>query len=153
MYLTVGVDRMADRTMTEERTGSLKQMADLFLLFNHLLTDSQADQARQELGVENIIVPPKEVSHCWANIPPEPESIRRILEPVLRWIDAQVTVADFLLVQGDFGACHLILDHISGSGITPVYATTRRQAVEQRIDDNTVRLTHTFRHVRFRIYE
>jgi hypothetical protein len=127
-------------------------MPDLFLLFNHLLTDTQADQAREELGVRNIVVPPEEISLLWSNVPPEPDSIRNYLEPVFSWISAAVSPGDFLLVQGDFGACHLVLEHLSGSRITPVYATTRRQAVEQRMDDNTVRLTHTFRHVRFRIY-
>jgi hypothetical protein len=127
-------------------------MPDLFLLFNHLLTDSQADQARQELGVENITVPPDDISSCWANIPPEPASIRNVLEPVFSWIDTNISAGDYLLVQGDFGACYLVLEHISNCEIVPVYATTRREAVEQRMDDNTVRLTHTFRHVRFRIY-
>ena len=127
-------------------------MPDLFLLFNHLLTDVQADQARQELGVENIVVPPDEVSLCWADIPPEPESIRDVLEPVFSWIDGNLTAGDFLLVQGDFGACHLVLKHISDTDIMPVYATTRRQAVEKRIDDDTVQLTHKFSHVRYRTY-
>jgi hypothetical protein len=127
-------------------------MADLYLLFNHLLTDNQAEQARLELGVQTIHEPPAEVSRCWANIPPEPATIRDILETVFAWIDRSVSAGDFLLVQGDFGACYLVLEHIRSTGIIPVYATTRRQAVEQRLDDNSVQLSHTFRHVRFRIY-
>ncbi|MEA2113990.1 MAG: CRISPR-associated protein Csx20 [Thermodesulfobacteriota bacterium] len=128
-------------------------MPDLFLLFNHLLTDSQADQARQELGVQDIVVPPEEVSRCWVDIPPEPISIRDVLNPVFSWIDREIPAGSFLLVQGDFGACYLVLEHVAGREITPVYATTRRQAVEQRVGNDTVRLTHTFRHVRFRQYE
>jgi hypothetical protein len=127
-------------------------MPDLFLLFNHLLTDVQADQARQELGVQDIIIPPEEVSFCWANIPPEPDSIQDFLDPVFSWIDTAVSAGDYLLVQGDFGACHLVLMHISNSEIIPVYATTRRMATENHLDDNSVQLTHTFRHVRFRKY-
>jgi hypothetical protein len=127
-------------------------MADLYLLFNHLLTDSQADQACRELGVRNIHVPPESITRLWADVPPEPESIGEVLHPVFQWIDQTVSENDFLLVQGDFGACWLVLEHIRDSGIIPVYATTSRQAVEQRLDDNTVRLTHTFSHVRFRQY-
>lgn len=127
-------------------------MADLFLLFNHLLTDGQSGQARQELGVDKIIDPPPDISRLWADIPPEPESIGDILEPVFPWIDNHISEGDFLLVQGDFGACYLILQYISSSGIIPVYSTTMRQASENRLDDNTVHLTHTFHHVRFRRY-
>ena len=127
-------------------------MADLYLLFNHRMTDSQAEQARQELGVRNIHVPPTGISRLWSDIPPEPENLREILVPVFSWIDTTLRPGDFLLVQGDFGACHLVLEHVTGSGIIPVYSTTRREAQEQHLGDGTVHLLHTFRHVRFRIY-
>ncbi len=127
-------------------------MADLFLLFNHRLTETQARQAERELGVQHITHPPERISRLWSNVPPEPETIRGYLQPVFDWIDTTVGAGDFLLIQGDFGACHLVLAHISGSGIIPVYATTERRAIERRLADDTVQLTHTFRHVRFRIY-
>ncbi|WP_456386753.1 CRISPR-associated protein Csx20 [Desulfolithobacter sp.] len=127
-------------------------MQDLYLLFNHRLTSHQAEQAKQELGVDNIIEPPDNITRLWANIPPEPESIRPVLEPVFTWIDNEIRAGSFLLVQGDFGACFLVINHAAAKGITPVYSTTRREAAEQHTDDKTVRLAHTFRHVRFRIY-
>jgi hypothetical protein len=127
-------------------------MPDLFLLFNHLLTDAQADQAGRELGVHNIIVPPEDISRRWTAIPPEPESIRNILKPVFSWIDSSMSTGDYLLVQGDFGACYLVLEHIRTTGIIPVYATTRRRATETRLNESTVQLSHTFSHVRFRKY-
>lgn len=127
-------------------------MADLFLLFNHLLSEKQASLARQELRVGKIIDPPADISRHWANVPPEQESIRYFLEPVFSWIDNNVSAGDFLLVQGDFGACYLVLEHISNTEIIPVYSTTTRQAVEKKLDDNTVQLSHIFSHVRFRKY-
>ncbi len=127
-------------------------MPDLFLLFNHKLTAAQADDARQELGVAGIVSPPDDVRRCWAAIPPEPEAIAPLLAPVFSWIDMAVPAGSFLLVQGDFGACFLVVLHAAGRGITPVYSTTRREAAEQQVDDSTVHITHTFRHVRFRIY-
>ncbi len=127
-------------------------MPDLFLLFNHRLTDAQAEDARQQLGVDRIITPPAQVSRRWSEIPPGAESLREPLAPVFAWIDESVPHGSYLLVQGDFGACFLVVLHAAARGITPVYSTTRREAVEQRDDDSTVRLTHTFRHVRYRIY-
>ncbi len=127
-------------------------MPDLFLLFNHTLTDMQQQLARSELGVNRIVTPPADISHLWAGIPPQPDAIRDILQPIFSWIDQQASTGDFLLVQGDFGACWLVLEHIQSTGILPVYATTDRKAVERKIDNNTVQLTHTFSHVRFRQY-
>ncbi len=127
-------------------------MADLFLLFNHSLTNIQAEQAKQELGVRKIHKPPPDISQLWANIPPDPESINDFLAPVFAWIDDKMAAGDFILVQGDFGACYLTIRHVSGSGVIPVYSTTERRAKEKQLDDGSVQLTHTFQHVRFRKY-
>ncbi len=127
-------------------------MADLFLLFNHSLTDRQAAQARQELGVAEIHEPPLDISRLWANIPSEPESISDFLAPVYVWIDNNTTAGDFILIQGDFGACYLVVQYVNGRGVTPVYSTTERRAVEKQLHDGRVQLTHTFQYVRFRKY-
>ncbi len=127
-------------------------MADLYLLFNHNLTREQQQGARRELNVENIISPPAHVKRIWGAIPPEKESIRPALTPVFAWIDHELSPGDFLLIQGDFGACWLVAKHAAQAGIIPLYATTRREAEERHATDNGVKITHTFRHVRFRQY-
>ncbi len=127
-------------------------MADLLLLFNHTITPVQEEQARLELGVELIVTPPAEISSIWAAIPPEAEGIRATLAPVMSWLDDQAVPGDFILVQGDFGACFLLADHALNRGYIPIYSTTERRAVEEHLDDGGVRLTHTFRHVRYRRY-
>jgi hypothetical protein len=127
-------------------------MTDLFLLFNHSLSAQQAEQAQQELGVTAIHEPPPEVSRLWANIPPEPASIREQLEPVCIWLADHVAAGDYVLVQGDFGACYLMVQYVAGLGAVPVYATTIRQAEEEHLADGSVRLTHRFRHVRYRTF-
>ncbi len=127
-------------------------MADMFLLFNHTLTPVQEEQARRELGVRQIIEPPGDLRRIWAAVPPREEAIRPHLLPVITWLDAQAVAGDFVLIQGDFGACFLLADHALNQGYIPVYSTTERRAVEEQLADGGIRLTHTFRHVRFRIY-
>jgi len=127
-------------------------MPDLHLLFNHILTDTQHRAARRELGVGRIIPPPEDVRGLWRAIPPEPDSIRSFLTPIFTWIDTTIQPRDFLLVQGDVGACWLVVDHVQGKDIIPVYATTTREAKEERLGKEKIRLTHTFAHVRFRRY-
>ena len=127
-------------------------MADLFLLFNHSLTATQAEHAIQEPGVHKIHEPPSNISRLWANIPPEPASINDFLTPVYKWIDSNMAEGNFILVQGDFGACYLVVQYARAHGVIPVYSTTERQAVEKLLDNGSVQLTHTFQHVRFRQY-
>ena len=52
----------------------------------------------------------------------------------------------------DFGATFLVAQKALALGLTPLYSTIRREAVEQVCGDK-VQLTHQFRHVRFRHYE
>lgn len=127
-------------------------MPDLFLLFNHTITPAQKNQARQKLAVTNIVVPPAEISELWGALPAADKALLPCLQPVIAWLDQHAVKGDYVLIQGDFGACYLLVRHALEKGYIPVYATTERQAVEKGLEDGGVELTHTFRHVCFRRY-
>ena len=59
---------------------------------------------------------------------------------------------DYVLVQGDFGACCLMVDYARRLGLLPIYSTTRREVHEECLKDGSIRLVRSFRHVRFREY-
>ena len=127
-------------------------MPRLFLLFNHSITPGQQENARDELGVATILEPPSELRSRWANIPAQAASLRPWLQPVCDWLADHAQPGDYVLIQGDFGACYLLVRFALESGFIPIYSTTERHAREQRLDDGRVRLEHTFDHVRFRRY-
>jgi hypothetical protein len=127
-------------------------MARLLLLFNHTLTQDQQDAATRELGITRIITPPLPLRQLWSNIPPDAEALLPLLAPLSAWLKDVGEEGDYILIQGDFGACFLLVNQALRLGLAPVYSTTSRQAVEVRLDDGRVRLEHTFKHVRFRHY-
>lgn len=127
-------------------------MPKLILFFNHTFTPGQQESARSELGTENIVEPPLELRRRWANIPPEAPSLRPWLQPLGDWLAELAQPGDFVLIQGDFGACYLLVRFALEHDLVPVYATTERHAREERLDDGRVKLEHTFDHVRFRRY-
>ncbi len=122
----------------------------LFLIFNHTFTSAQEADAKASLGVGEIVSMPENVRSIWADIPPENEAIAGFLSPVREWLFQNAKPGDLVLIQGDFGACHLMVRHAFENGLIPVYSTTRREAVEKVQSDGSVSLTHNFRHVRFR---
>lgn len=127
-------------------------MPRLFLMFNHTFTLIQQESARRELGVDAILEPPLELRRRWANIPPEEPSLRLWLQPMRDWLADRAQPGDYLLIQGDFGACYLMVCFALERNLIPVYATTERHAHEEHLGDGRVRLEHTFDHVRFRRY-
>jgi len=127
-------------------------MSDLFLIFNHTFTPLQERQAYRELGVEKIIAPPRAVRSLWAAIPPDEETLISLLQPLFSWLDHNAQKGDFVLVQGDFGASFLLVRYALNKMYIPIYSTTERKAVENKLDNGEIRLTHTFRHVCFRKY-
>lgn len=124
----------------------------LFLLFNHTLTEAQRVDALNSLGIGEFIEPPQAVQKIWGDIPSENGRINDLLTPVREWLGDMALADDYVLIQGDFGACFLIVDHAHRLGLIPIYSTTRREAHEEFLDDGSVRLVHRFRHVRFREY-
>lgn len=124
----------------------------LFLLFNHALTPEQRADAQSGLGVGLFIEPPRDVRGLWSNLDPESEGLFEALAPVRQWLAANARPGDFVLIQGDFGACWLMVEQARTLGVTPIYSTTRREAREDHLEDGSVRLMHHFRHVRYRVY-
>jgi hypothetical protein len=127
-------------------------MARLLLLFNHTLTGDQHDAASRELGITGFVNPPPPLQRLWSNIPPASERLLPLLDPLASWLKDTGRQGDYVLIQGDFGACFLMINQALHLGLVPIYSTTSRQAVEVQLDDGRVRLEHTFKHVRFRKY-
>lgn len=124
----------------------------LFLLFNHALTPEQHADAQASLGVGEIVEPPEVVRGLWSSLDPEPEGLFEALDAVRQWLAGNARPGDYVLIQGDFGACWLMVRYARENRLHPVYSTTRRQAEELHQPDGTVKLVHHFRHVRFREY-
>ena len=128
-------------------------MPNLFLLFNHRMTPDQEADARHSLGVVEFIEPPADIQALWGQIPPEYEMLSAHLQPVRIWLATQAHSQDYVLIQGDFGACFYMAQVAFELNLRPLYATTRRDAIEEYLPDGSVRLTHRFRHIIFRKYE
>lgn len=124
----------------------------LYLLFNHELTSVQEEDARKILKVERIADPPEDLKAMWRQIPPDLEKIAGYLAPVMTWLKAVAKKGDYLLVQGDFGACYIVVSFAFNQGLVPVYSTTVREALEEHRGDGTVKIMHRFRHRTFRRY-
>jgi hypothetical protein len=124
----------------------------LFLLFNHHLTEVQEQDARNTLGVLRIVPPPEAVAALWSQIPTELESLDGYLDPVKEWLKQVAIPGDYVLIQGDFGACYLVVSFAFGNGFIPIYSATKRDAVEKPDAEGVIRITHRFNHKRFRKY-
>ena len=124
----------------------------LFLLFNHRLTQIQKDDARSSLGIRQIVKLPPDLEEIWCQIPPDVPEINDYLAPIKTWLSQQASKSDYVLIQGDFGACYIMVNFAFELGLVPAYSTTRREAVENHDPDGTVMLSHQFRHRIFRKY-
>jgi len=124
----------------------------LFAIFNHEITDIQKKDARDFLGVDAIEDLPDDLKALWSDIPPELQEIRGYLSPVIEWLEGHAARGDYVLIQGDFGACYIMVNFALNKGLVPVYSTTRRDAVEEHLPDGSIRLGHLIRHRMFRRY-
>lgn len=124
----------------------------LFVVMNHALTEEQIKDARHALGIAKIITMPEDLKKIWENIPPDILEIGPLLAPFEKWLETTSRKNDVVLIQGDFGACYLVVSLAFSKGLVPVYATTKREVVETPQADGSVRIERHFRHVMFRKY-
>lgn len=130
----------------------METTASLFLLFNHRLTPDQEQDAAISLGVRDRVSLPADLGELWRQIPPELSELGDYLKPVREWLSSEAKAHDYVLIQGDFGACFLMVKFALEQGLIPVYATTKREAVEEHQPDGSVKMTHRFQHGQFRKY-
>ncbi len=126
-------------------------MPRMFLFFNHTLTESQKKDAEENLNVSEFIPLPPELQKLWGNIPPELADIREFLRPAEIFLQENLKPGDIVLLQGDFGACCYFKNLIQNQGGIPVYATTRREVLEEKQGDSVIKKS-VFKHIIFRKY-
>jgi len=124
----------------------------LYLLLNHQLTSLQKNDAHNSLGVEQIVEPPETLKELWRRIPPDMPSIDEYLNPMKQWLYGQAHLGDYVLIQGDFGACYLMVGYAFSLRLVPVYSTTDRRAKEELTQDGSIKLVHRFKHHIYRLY-
>lgn len=123
-----------------------------FLLFSHNLMPTQKTEIEDLFGIEEIIKLPSEFHEIWSNIPPEPENIENIIAPVKKWLLLNASKNDLILIQGDFGATYQMVNWCLTQSFIPVYATSKRVHEEEPQPDGTIKISKSFKHVRFRNY-
>ena len=128
-------------------------MAKMFLIFSHLLTPEQEADAWTSYGVDQFVPLPPDLQQVWSQFPPEVDALKQYISPVESWVAQQALPGDIVLVQGDFGATHLLVTFAFRHGFRPVYSTTRRETEEWVDDGGIIHADHRFKHVRFRLYE
>jgi len=127
-------------------------MTTLFILLNHDISEAQREDA-EKFGISRFLPLPPDLKAIWGSIPAEPDTIDDILHPVKQWLGTNAAPGDFALIQGDFGACWIMVNFAFENNLVPVYATTARKAVEIRQADGSIKTVREFKHVRFRRYE
>lgn len=127
-------------------------MRKMFLFFSHCLIDEQMRDASITFDVQEFAYLPPDLQAIWSNIPPHLDSLSEFVLPFVHFLEVNAQKGDIILVQGDFGATNLIVQHSLRLGLVPVYATTKRVVLED-VKNGEVVKTSIFKHVKFRRYE
>lgn len=127
-------------------------MVAMHLFFSHSLTENQIEDATKRQGVSRFVHLPEELQRVWSNIPTELTISPQIIDSFINYLKQNSQTGDLILVQGDFGLTFIIVDWCLNNDRIPVYSTTARKVREVELDDGSVELKHSFKHVNFRVY-
>lgn len=126
-------------------------MKRFFNVTNHDLTESQIADAKSALQAEEIVNLPEELKKIWGQVPPvDTNEVKVRLQPVLDWLEQQVSVGDFCMVAGSRTAVAFV-DLQIRSKAAAVESCTERKVQEVQNPDGTVSKTAIFEHIRFRV--
>jgi len=127
-------------------------MSKLFLIFNHTPTARQKQDSMDSLHVSEIVLLPNDLQDLWRNIPADKHQIASELKPLKEWLMTHALQNDYILIQGDFGACYLMVNFAFQQGYIPIYSTTKREAIEIKGEGDSIHLQHLIKHCIYRKY-
>jgi len=121
------------------------------VILSHELNCYQILELKEKWKVSDIIFLPKELKDIWSSINPNGEIDTNYLNSILKFIMDNTNEDDYVIVQGEFGATHYIVNRIFENNRIPLYATTVRK-VKEMVIDNITKTERVFEHVNFRKY-
>jgi hypothetical protein len=120
-----------------------------FLLFNHVITPSQEEDAKTNWHIGKFVPLPAMLKQQWATIDPFVDEIDGQLGVFKEFLQTHGSSDDVVLIQGDFGAVYKMVNFAKSIGMVPVYATTKREVKEEQADGK-LKKTSYFQHIQFR---
>jgi len=123
----------------------------LLILFSHKLTQEQIIDAKSNLNINTFIYLPDDLKEIWSQIPTSLKNLDEYLLPVLEFINKYMYNSAYVLIQGDFGATYLTVNHAKNNGLIPIYSTTQRVSYEKKVEGKVIKTSH-FKHIMFRRY-
>ncbi|NNM53634.1 MAG: hypothetical protein HKM05_02800 [Spirochaetales bacterium] len=129
-------------------------MPNLYLLFNHQLTDQQKENAYLTLGVENIIDLKPFTGSLWSAIPPGENFPFGELKKIVNILQTETKAGDYILIMGEWGATFYAVDWCLRSGRLPCHTTTSRKIVDEAQANKTeIDVTRRISPDSFRLYQ
>lgn len=124
----------------------------MLLIFSHKLTKSQIEDAISTIGVNEFVDLPQNLKAKWSSIDPSLDDLTDVLNNFKVWIKDSSSPSDYVLIQGDFGACYHLVNYAKSLSLIPIYSTTHRVAEEYINKNGEVVTEHKFSHVKYRKY-
>jgi len=124
----------------------------MILIFSHKLTSTQHNEAKNKLMVDEFVFLPKDLQNLWSNIPTSVENISDYLLQIRNWVSSIAKPKDYILIQGEFGAVHILVGWAFQNNLTPLYAVTKRIHKELLLPNGNVEVKKIFKHTKFRNY-
>lgn len=126
----------------------------IFVLMNNDLTQEQIDDLADNHGVDEIFYPSDELRNKWANIQPElsTKELKEYLKDIEAWIDLKSFKCDGAIIVGEQTASLIMQNHflLDFDDTVLLFATTKREVVEEKQDDGSIVKKSIFKHIRFR---
>jgi len=123
----------------------------MFLLFSHQITQAQKEDAKSSLNIEEFVELPSNLQELWSSIPAELKTLDKYLIPLKKYLMSNASHNDIILIQGDYGGTHTMVNFCKDNTFTAVHSTTKRESKEV-FQENKVLKTSMFEHVMFRKY-
>ncbi|MBT3217819.1 MAG: TIGR02221 family CRISPR-associated protein [Proteobacteria bacterium] len=120
---------------------------------NHRLTPDQVEDARNSMGIKEVLELPPELKEAWATVPLDTAGMLAVVSTVFDWVWNKTSKNDVILVQGEYGATFALVSHLNAAHRRTVHATSKREVTERQNEHDSTETIRHFVHRGYRDYQ
>lgn len=124
----------------------------IFVLMSHTLLEVQINELYEKLNVDEIIYLPEDLKKDFMQISDSNTKNIELLNKIKSFIENNKENGDYVLIQGEYGVTHYIVNWCFINELIPIYATSERIYEGENLDDGAILNKHIFKHKSFNKY-
>ena len=120
-----------------------------FIVFSHTLTKEQEKELNNKYFITEIVFLPDKFQKLWISV--DKNNYYDNYYKIERYLESIISINDYILIQGEWGYTHSLINWSIKKKIIPIYSFSERKSKDTISGEQITKISY-FEHIEFKEY-